>query len=55
MTGYTEAESMNKTDKTVLSTKEARQGERTGVIYVLAVSALGAILGLAVVGFYILS
>lgn len=55
MIGYTAAEARNKTDETVLSTEEARQGERTGVIYVLIASALGAILGLALVGYYIFS
>lgn len=55
MTSYSEVEATNKVDKTVLSTKEARQGDNAGVLYVLIASALGAIVGLAYVGYYNLS
>jgi hypothetical protein len=53
MTGYSDAEAMNKADKTVVTTKEARQGESAGVIYVLIASGLGAILALAIVGYFL--
>lgn len=51
MTGYSNTEAMNKGDKPVLTTKEARQAERAGVIWVLIASGLGAIVALAVVAY----
>lgn len=55
MTDYSEADVMTTTDKKVLTANKARQGERTGVIWVLIGSGLGAILCLAAAAYFVLS